>query len=57
MWLRGRTELAGNVSVDAVAKVALNLAQSQTPALFSGFYRLENTQMASSASALERRSQ
>jgi hypothetical protein len=45
--LPSHTGLAGNVSVDAAAKVALNLAESQTPVPFSDFYPLINTHSAS----------
>ena len=47
MWLPSHTGLAGNVSVDAAAKAALNLAESQIPVPFSDFYPLINTHIAS----------
>ena len=47
VWLPGHTGLAGNMTIDAVAKVALNLAESQTPVPFTGFYPLMSTHIAS----------
>jgi len=47
IWLPSHTGLAGNVSVDAAAKAALNLAESQTPVPFSDFYPLINTHITS----------
>jgi ribonuclease HI len=47
VWLPSHTGLAGNVSVDAAAKAALNLAESQIPVPFSDFYPLINTHIAS----------
>ena len=47
IWLPSHTGLAGNVAVDAAAKAALNLAESQTPVPFSDFYPLINTHIAS----------
>ena len=43
VWLPSHTGLAGNMTIDAVAKVALNLAESQTPVPFTGFYPLMST--------------
>ena len=40
MWLPSHAGLAGNVSADAAAKAALNLAESQTPVPYSDFYPL-----------------
>ena len=45
--LPSHTGLAGNMTIDAVAKVALNLAESQTPVPFTGFYPLMSTHIAS----------
>ena len=38
VWLPSHTGMAGNVSPDAAAKAALDLAESQTPVPFSIFY-------------------
>ena len=45
--LPSHTGLAGNMTIDAVAKMALNLAESQTPVPFTGFYPLMSTHIAS----------
>ena len=47
VWLPSHTGLAGNMTIDAVVKVALNLAESQTPVPFTGFCPLMSTHIAS----------
>ena len=47
VWLPSHAGLAGNVSVDAAAKAALSLTESQTPVPYSDFYPLINTHIAS----------
>ncbi len=47
VWLPSHTGLAGSMTIDAVAKVAPNLAESQTPVPFRGFYPLMSIHIAS----------